>query len=1162
MEEKNKNNRTIPLQALNALQEEESMRREEHAESSSSGASFHSEEYQYFFPDEFEKGLHISEAERENARRLIRRGEIRLRQFYTGTETFSRTNEVLGEALFTLSDPSGYPVPYNLDMIFSRTKVIVSRCSMPDCNPREDSRSYLHRTLCVHEAAGLLLAEDYLREHPELDATTPDMSRFMRDVESLRGTNLRHPEDSRRVMLRMEPLLSLLSSGTLLLSFRIGASRMYKIRDLEEFLNNMTRRQEMAFGKKTVLKMSPDYLDETSLQWYRFFVAARKADQSLRDSLADAGSRLPEKPDSIVLSGYTLDNFLRTAEGRTMQLKEPREGSRQITVSGEPYSPHLDLKPDIHSETGALEGVILSGRLPRLFTGAETACCLAGDKLYILKEEMQEGLESLYQAASYQYRLNMRVGRIRMGEFYHKILPALRQIADIHEEDPDLINGYLPPEPVLTVYLDYDNGLVLCRPEAAYGREVFSMTDLIDWNEKTSAAGTQDQYRDRDSEKRVLRQLETYFPHYDRTLRILYNDADDDLLFKLLDHGLDELLSLCEVRTTDAFRRLGMQKPVKFQMGISLESNLMNLSVTSRDVDEEELLNILDQYRKKKRFVRLRNGNFLKLENNESVDRLSRMMEELHLSLRDMTAGKMHIPAYRSLYLDKMLEGQADIYADRDRHFRKLIQEFKTVSDSEYDVPGELESIVRPYQARGYQWLRTLDHYGFGGILADEMGLGKSLQTLAVLKATAEEEAEDETRPKLSLIVCPASLVYNWLEEVRKFTPDLRAAVITGTASSRAGQLREIREKQNQDILITSYDLLKRDIQEYSDFQFRFEIIDEAQYIKNHSTAASKSVKLIHADTRYALTGTPIENRLSELWSIFDYLMPGFLYDYSSFRDELEKPIMKQGEEAALERLRRMVAPFILRRCKKDVLTDLPEKIEETHFAGMDSRQRKLYDAQVVQMRNTIRSQDDSDFSRRKIEILAELMRLRQICCDPDLCFSNYRGGSCKTEMCMDLIRNLIDGGHKTLLFSQFTSMLEILQTKLDAAGIPYYLITGKTPKETRLKLVNQFNRDETPLFLISLKAGGTGLNLTGADSVIHYDPWWNTAAEDQATDRAHRIGQTNVVTVYKLVVKDTIEEKIIDLQNRKARLAEDILSGDAVSSSTLTREELLEILR
>ena len=302
MEEKNKNNRTIPLQALNALQEEESMRREEHAESSSSGASFHSEEYQYFFPDEFEKGLHISEAERENARRLIRRGDIRLRQFYTGTETFSRTNEVLGEALFTLSDPSGYPVPYNLDMIFSRTKVIMSRCSMPDCNPREDSRSYLHRTLCVHEAAGLLLAEDYLREHPELDATTPDMSRFMRDVESLRGTNLRHPEDSRRVMLRMEPLLSLLSSGTLLLSFRIGASRMYKIRDLEEFLNNMTRRQEMAFGKKTVLKMSPDYLDETSLRWYRFFVAARKADQSLRDSLADAGRRLPEKPDSIVIS--------------------------------------------------------------------------------------------------------------------------------------------------------------------------------------------------------------------------------------------------------------------------------------------------------------------------------------------------------------------------------------------------------------------------------------------------------------------------------------------------------------------------------------------------------------------------------------------------------------------------------------------------------------------------------------------------------------------------------------------------------------------------------------------------------------------------------------------------------------------------------------------
>lgn len=1161
MEEKKKDNRILPLQALDALREKESVRREESSEDAPSGASFHSEEYQYFFPEEFENGLHISKAERENARRLIRQGGIRLRQFYTGTETFSRTNEVLGEALFTLYDPSGLPYSHPLDMIFRRTKLSVSRCGCRDCIPREDPDSYLHRTLCVHETAGLLLAEDYLRDHLELDATTPDMSRFMRDVESLRGNMLKRTEVCREKTLRMEPVLSLQPPGLLFLSFRIGASRLYKIRDLEEFRNNMTRRQEMSFGKNTVLKMSPDYLDEPSRRWYRFFTASLQSEQSIRDSLIDTGSRVAVKQDAIGLSGYTLDNFLRTAEGLSIQLREPKKETRQITVSGEPHPPVLDLKPDVNPETGALDGVILSGRLPRMFTGAETACFLAENKLYILNREVREELAPLYQAASFQYHLNMRVGRIRMGEFYHKILPVLRQVAEIREKEPDLINRYLPPEPVLTVYLDYDNGLVLCRPEAAYGRDVFPMTDLIDWNDKSAAAGSQDQYRDRDSEKRIIDRLTVFFPHYDRTLQILYNDADDDLLFELLDHGLDELLSLCEVRTTDAFRRLGMQKPVKFQMGISLESNLMNLSVTSRDVDEEELLHILDQYRRKKKFVRLHNGNFLKLEDNESVDRLSRMMEELHLSLRDMTEGKMNIPAYRSLYLDKMLEGQADIYADRDRHFRKLIKEFKTVSDSDYDIPQELEDIVRPYQARGYQWLRTLDHYGFGGILADEMGLGKSLQALAVLKAVREEEAEDPERPKISLIVCPASLVYNWLEEVRKFTPELRAVVITGPASARAGQLREIRKSRDQDILITSYDLLKRDIQEYSEFRFRFEIIDEAQYIKNHSTAASKSVKLIRADTRYALTGTPIENRLSELWSIFDYLMPGFLYDYSSFRDELEKPIVKQGEQAALERLRRMVTPFILRRCKKDVLKDLPEKIEETHYAGMDSRQRKLYDAQVVQMRNTLRTQNDSDFSRSKIEILAELMRLRQICCDPDLCFSNYRGGSCKAEMCMDLIRSLIDEGHKTLLFSQFTSMLEILQKKLDDAGIHYYLITGRTPKETRLELVNRFNRDDTPLFLISLKAGGTGLNLTGADSVIHYDPWWNTAAEDQATDRAHRIGQTNVVTVYKLVVKDTIEEKIIELQNRKARLAEDILSGDAVSSTTLTREELLEIL-
>jgi SNF2 family DNA or RNA helicase len=309
------------------------------------------------------------------------------------------------------------------------------------------------------------------------------------------------------------------------------------------------------------------------------------------------------------------------------------------------------------------------------------------------------------------------------------------------------------------------------------------------------------------------------------------------------------------------------------------------------------------------------------------------------------------------------------------------------------------------------------------------------------------------------------------------------------------------------------------------------------------------------------LTGTPIENRLSELWSIFDYLMPGFLFSYDSFRNQIEIPIVKNENADILERLHRMIGSFILRRNKRDVLKDLPDKLEEIRYAGMTGKQQELYDAQVIRMRNNLKDQDENDFRKSKIEVLAELMRIRQICCDPSLCYTNYDGESAKTDLCMELLRNLMDGGHRTLLFSQFTSMLEILQKRLDVENIPYYTITGSTSKEERLRLVKAFNENEIPVFLISLKAGGTGLNLVGADSVIHYDPWWNTAAEDQASDRAHRIGQKNVVTVYKLVVKGTIEEKIVALQQQKAKLASDILGGESIGSASLSREDLLEIL-
>ena len=534
------------------------------------------------------------------------------------------------------------------------------------------------------------------------------------------------------------------------------------------------------------------------------------------------------------------------------------------------------------------------------------------------------------------------------------------------------------------------------------------------------------------------------------------------------------------------------------------------------------------------------------------------MLEEitntLQLSPKEFIKGKVHLPIYRSLYLDKLLEENSSIYNTRDKSFRSMIKNFKAVNEADFEEPESLSQIMRGYQRNGFKWMKLLESYGFGGILADDMGLGKTLQTIAVLLAAKQENVT--TKP--SLVVAPASLVFNWKDEFERYAPQLAVGIISGSQEERQ---EVIASYEDYDVLVTSYDLLKRDISYYEEKEFAYQIIDEAQYIKNHTTAAAKSVKVIKSRVKYALTGTPIENRLSELWSIFDYLMPGFLYRYDTFKKEIETKIVKNEDEDAAKRLQRMVAPFILRRLKTDVLKDLPDKLEETRVVAIEGEQRKLYDAQVVHMRQEIAKQSGEEFSRNKLQILAELTKLRQICCDPSLCFENYHGESAKTEACIELVQSALEGGHKVLLFSQFTTMLEILEKRLKKEGIGYYKITGETPKEKRLQLVKEFNENNVGVFLISLKAGGVGLNLTGADVVIHYDPWWNVAAQNQATDRAHRIGQQKKVTVYKLIVKQSVEEKIQKLQEAKKDLADKVINGETNQLSNMSQEELLEIL-
>ena len=649
-----------------------------------------------------------------------------------------------------------------------------------------------------------------------------------------------------------------------------------------------------------------------------------------------------------------------------------------------------------------------------------------------------------------------------------------------------------------------------------------------------------------------------YFNAFDQEKSLLVYSGDEGDIFTFLSQVIPKLQKYGDIYVTDSMKKLRVVPSASFQVGVSVSSGLLEMSMASNQFNKEELAEIFSSYDRKKKYHRLKNGTFITF-NEEQKQVMSAISDVMKNYADKKNPDTIKMPLFRALYLDELLAEKESVELKKNREYRKLIGKMRSYENGDYEVPQSLEAVLREYQRDGFYWIKTLKENGFGGILADDMGLGKTLQILAFLLSEKEQgKVGDELR---TLIVAPASLVYNWKKEVERFTPQLSVCVMAGTAHERKELIKN--QTSNADVWITSYDLLKRDIELYQDIIFANEIIDEAQYIKNQTTHAAKSVRLVNSSFRMALTGTPMENRLSELWSIFDYLMPGFLYGYTRFRSEIEMPIVSDKDEDAMTRLRAMIHPFILRRLKKDVLKELPEKQEEIVTVALSGEQEKLYQAHSQRLKMFLEDQNDEDFEQNKLQILAELTKLRQLCCGPELLLENYKGENAKLETCIELITQAIAGGHKILLFSQFTSMLDLIGEKLKKAKIDYYRIDGSVKKEARMEMVEQFQnpQNQVSVFCISLKAGGTGLNLTAADIVIHYDPWWNKAAQNQATDRAHRIGQKHAINVYQLIAEETIEQKICELQQVKEDLAEEVLSGEGISSTQFNKDEIMNLL-
>ena len=560
----------------------------------------------------------------------------------------------------------------------------------------------------------------------------------------------------------------------------------------------------------------------------------------------------------------------------------------------------------------------------------------------------------------------------------------------------------------------------------------------------------------------------------------------------------------------------------------------MSMKLNIEGVDSNEYRELFSSYKNNNRLYRMKNGAYLDLKDND-LEQAFKLIDILNI-YNDFD--NMKIPNNKAIYLEKLIEEEDLSFVNGSKYVSNVVKKFDKVKSKNYEVPKDLNATLRDYQVSGFEFFKTLSDYQFGGILADEMGLGKTIQTIAFLLSNKD---------KKSIVITPTALIYNWKNELEKFAPTLKVGLLHAAKSEREKILDNI---DNYDVILTTYTTYKNDIDKYKNINFDYCIIDEAQNIKNPDAIITKAIKNVNAKVKFALTGTPIENNLMELWSIFDFIMPGYLYNKSKF-----KSIFVNNDKNIIE-LKNLIKPFILRRTKKEVITELPDKIEQKIIIDLEKEHKRAYKGYVNLITRKIKENNQDN-----ITVFSYLTKLRQLCLSPELMVKNYQGKNSKLDVLINIINDSSD--EKILVFSQFTKVLEVIGKRLNEENISYSYLDGKTSAKDRVKLVEEFNTNNNKVFLISLKAGGTGLNLTSANIVVHFDPWWNPAVEDQASDRAHRIGQKNVVNVIKLIAKDTAEERVINLQETKKELIEDVINGNLDNSSTLknlSKDDIIDL--
>ncbi len=1024
--------------------------------------------------------------------------------------------------------------PYNVQIQFSREGHLKNySCSCPD-NTKSES-------CCKHITAVLLLIRSKDEQGFFNSASQKKAAKEIFEFFSSKSASMKTPVKVEYTLELLKTKPSNIKRGpSAVLTMKIGLERLYILRNVGELLDSIKNEKELVYGKgfsfdPAVHSFSKG--DEAIIS----YMSEMWQNENLIDYLTgDIKKQSIFKDKEIFLSDAALKRLLKLLSAIPFNVIAEGQTFENISICSN------DLPVDFMlTKNASSVDLVIDTKYPIYTVTSDCEFFLYKDKIYSVSNHQKEYLKPFVQYMQKENSSRISFTDNDKERLFTEILPYMEKAGQVFIDD-ELQALVEKPEFEPEIYLDRFEDIITADIRFKYGDRVINPFS----SERGTPSGNKILIRNPEGEGNILDILA------ETACKVSGNKIyldEEEQIFDFVNYVIPRLQEHAQVFYSESFKAMSFRKQPSFSGFLRLNSisGFLEFNFNIEGVERNELSGIFESIRQKKRYFRLKDGAFLPLE-SEGLVNMAEILEQLDLTSSDIEGEFVQLPKYRALYIDNILKESGMKFFERNTALKDLIHDIQDPAETEYKIPKTIQGSLRDYQKLGFKWMKTLSHYGLGGILADDMGLGKTLQVITLLQYDKQEHGNSP-----SLVVVPTSLIYNWCSELHKFAPELTVTAVVGNKTERQ---ELIKQGVETDLIVTSYALIRRDIDDYKDYKFRYCILDEAQHIKNPVSLAAKAVKQISSEHRLALTGTPMENNLTELWSVFDFILPGYLRAHSKFVEKYESPIAK-GDTSSLASLSRQIRPFILRRLKQDVLKELPEKIEHVIEAELTQEQKRLYLAYLEEAKGELFSEiKEKGFERSQIKILSVLTRLRQLCCHPSLFVEDYEGDSGKLQLLKEVVEDSITAGHRILLFSQFTSMLAIIREWLEEAGINYLYLDGSTPADERMKLVRSFNSGDGSIFLLSLKSGGTGLNLTGADTVIHYDPWWNPAVEDQATDRAYRIGQTKTVHVMKLVTHGTIEEKILSLKERKKQLVDAVIQSGETLLTKMTQQELVEL--